>query len=161
LREAVDDCVQETFLTLWNHRVEVYHHENITGWLMVTATNIMGNHYKKEHRRKARTLGSIDNEDPLSPAVSAYMRKLYTEDQIQNNRQRLIADIEEAIGVENFNILIKYYDKNITVKELAAELGVTPASLRMRVKRMLDTLRRKRVFSFFTLFLLHLRFLRK
>jgi DNA-binding MarR family transcriptional regulator len=89
------------------------------------------------------------------------MRKLYTEDQIQNNRQRLIADIEEAIGVENFNILIKYYDKNITVKELAAELGVTPASLRMRVKRMLDTLRRKRVFSFFTLFLLHLRFLRK
>ena len=63
VEDDITGCVQDTFLIAWNKVDTLHNHPNITGWLIVTAQNLVSKFNAEYLKRQKLIDDSIDMED--------------------------------------------------------------------------------------------------
>ena len=104
-------------------------------WSCGIARHVIGIEWRRRRRVRA--------EQPLEePIVEEIRDPLATPDRLVDAR----ASLERAIGDdgESVALLFRRYLDNVTGKELATELGLSPAALRMRLMRIRSSVRARR-----------------
>lgn len=109
--------------------------DSFLSWSCGIARHVIG----MEWRRRRRVRAEQSLEDPI---VDQLRDPLASPDQRFDAR----ASLERAIGddSESVALLFRRYLDNVTGKELADEMGLTPAALRMRLMRIRSSARARR-----------------
>jgi RNA polymerase sigma factor (sigma-70 family) len=109
--------------------------DSFLSWSCGIARHVIG----MEWRRRRRVRAEQPLEDPI---VDQLRDPLASPDQRFDAR----ASLERAIGddSESVALLFRRYLDNVTGKELADEMGLTPAALRMRLMRIRSSARARR-----------------
>jgi RNA polymerase sigma factor (sigma-70 family) len=109
--------------------------ENFLSWSCGIARHVIGMEWRRRRRVRA--------EQPLDdPTIDQLRDPVASPDQRFDAR----ASLERAIGddAESLTLLFRRYLDNVTGKELASEMGLTPAALRMRLMRIRSSARARR-----------------
>jgi RNA polymerase sigma factor (sigma-70 family) len=104
-------------------------------WSCGIARHVIGMEWRRRRRVRA--------QQPLDEPIIEQLR-----DPVASPDQRFDAraSLERAIGddAESLTLLFRRYLDNVSGKELASELGLTPAALRMRLMRIRSSARARR-----------------
>lgn len=109
--------------------------DSFLSWSCGIARHVIGMEWRR--RRRVRSEQSIED-----PVLEEIRDPLASPDQRFDAR----ASLERAIGddSESVALLFRRYLDNVTGKELANEMGLTPAALRMRLMRIRSSARARR-----------------
>jgi RNA polymerase sigma-70 factor (ECF subfamily) len=109
--------------------------ENFLAWSCGIARNVIGS----EWRRRRRVRIDQDHDEHLLDEIRDPKA---APDRIADAR----VSLERAMGddSENVALLVRRYVGKVSGKTLAAELGLTPAALRMRLMRIRSSVRARR-----------------
>lgn len=117
--EAIaEEIVQEAFLILLCKIDEVKGHPNCSGWLTVTVKNLMKNEMKRAGTKREVSLTS----EPID-------EKAYTE------MEKLEDVLPAGLGEDERQILILYFDKQLSYKQIAEKLKLPEGACRTRLYR--------------------------
>ncbi len=109
--------------------------DSFLSWSCGIARHVIGMEWRRRRRVRA--------EQPLEDPIIDQIR-----DPVASPDQRFDAraSLERAIGddSESVALLFRRYLDNVTGKELADEMGLTPAALRMRLMRIRSSARTRR-----------------
>ena len=109
--------------------------DSFLSWSCGIARHVIGMEWRRRRRVRA--------EQPLEDPIIDQIR-----DPVASPDQRFDAraSLERAIGddSESVALLFRRYLDNVTGKELADEMGLTPAALRMRLMRIRSSARARR-----------------
>lgn len=109
--------------------------ENFLSWSLGIARHVIGMEWRRRRRIRA--------QQPLEEPIIDQLR-----DPVTSPDQRFDArvSLERALGddAENLTLLFRRYLDNVSGKELASEMGLTPAALRMRLMRIRSSARARR-----------------
>jgi RNA polymerase sigma factor (sigma-70 family) len=109
--------------------------DSFLSWSCGIARHVIGMEWRRRRRVRA--------EQPLEDPIVERLR-----DPVASPDQRFDAraSLERAIGddSESVALLFRRYLDNVTGKELADEMGLTPAALRMRLMRIRSSARARR-----------------
>ena len=122
-QDAAEDLVQETFLIAQSKLDAVLSSPNPHGWLMNTLKNVIGNHYKRQ-RFLARRLIAETHPDHSAPYVFS-VNELYA----------------GLVSPEELTLLVWVCCENVSCREAAERLGISPAACRKRIQRAKLSLR--------------------
>jgi RNA polymerase sigma factor (sigma-70 family) len=109
--------------------------DNFLSWSCGIARHVIGMEWRRRRRVRA--------EQPLdAPSVDELRDPLASPDRRFDAR----ASLERAIGddAESVTLLFRRYLDNVSGTELAHEMGLTPAALRMRLMRLRSSARARR-----------------
>jgi DNA-directed RNA polymerase specialized sigma24 family protein len=109
--------------------------ENFLSWSLGIARHVIGMEWRRRRRVRA--------QQPLEePIIEQLHDPLARPDQRFDAR----ASLEQAIGddAESLKLLLRRYLDNVSGKQLASEMGLTPAALRMRLMRIRSSARARR-----------------
>lgn len=115
--QAAEDAVQNVFVTLLIKQESLRSHPNLPGWLYVTLRNVIGNELQKEKRRSHEVL-----ELNLVPDNN-------------DNLDRLEYMLPAALSQSDKDILIMFYEKQLSYNEIASQLGCSVLAARTRLFR--------------------------
>lgn len=119
-----EDAVQETFILLWEKRVEVYNHPEPKHWLYATLKNTV--------RQLIRTEWYL------------YKYFLYTPEPLDRKAEydgTSEVEFRNSLSWDEYMLLYKLYVLKYTYDELAQEMGTGRSALSMRVSRLKKRLR--------------------
>jgi RNA polymerase sigma factor (sigma-70 family) len=109
--------------------------ESFLSWSCGIARHVIGMEWRRRRRVRA--------QQPLDEPIIDQLR-----DPLASPDQRFAAraSLERALGddAESLALLLRRYLDNVSGKELASEMGLTPAALRMRLMRIRSTARARR-----------------
>jgi RNA polymerase sigma factor (sigma-70 family) len=109
--------------------------DSFLSWSCGIARHVIGMEWRRRRRVRA--------EQPLDDPIIDQIR-----DPVASPDQRCDAraSLERAIGhdAESLTLLFRRYLDNVSGKELANEMGLTPAALRMRLMRLRSSARARR-----------------
>lgn len=141
LQQEIDDCIQETFLTLWQKRKELQSHPNINAWLRITASYKLMNCISVNNVKAKHIVASLDqNANDDGPALKDYLS--FLQHTKVSSVDQMLDDIRDLIDDESFRFLIEYYDKQTTLKEMAAGHNTTEGALKMKAKRLISRIKK-------------------
>jgi RNA polymerase sigma factor (sigma-70 family) len=109
--------------------------DNFFSWSCGIARHVIGMEWRRRRRVRA--------EQPLDdPTIDQICDPVASPDRRFDAR----ASLERAIGndTESLTLLFRRYLDNVSGKELATEMGLTPAALRMRLMRIRSSARSRR-----------------
>jgi RNA polymerase sigma factor (sigma-70 family) len=133
-RETTDEILQEVSLRALAGEGP-RDPENFLSWSCGIARHVIGMEWRRRRRVRA--------EQPLEEPIIDQIR-----DPVASPDQRFDAraSLARAIGddAEIVTLLFRRYLDNVTGKELASEMGLTPAALRMRLMRIRSSARARR-----------------
>ncbi len=130
-KELVADIVHDTFLIAYEKADTLRTHENMIGWLYLTA-----------RRRMLRLLEEtlyFENLDDLAETLEA------EEDLIEQCIEKLdlYPTVKKYLETEEFILLMRYYKEGYDYKELAKERKATEASVKMRIRRIIKKVKNR------------------
>ncbi len=123
-----EDVVQETFIQVYNHYDSFRHQSSVKTWIIRIAINLCRN----QMRTRWFSLGRVD-EFPILPCSEAYDGML--------EHERLLAEIGRLKPHYREVILLFYYQE-LTVKEIASLQGKKESTVKQRLKRAREQLRK-------------------
>lgn len=134
--DLVEDCVQETFLLLFQRYNELQNHPYIGRWLYVTCINKLKNALYKCRVRENRAAFSMDEHPnmPVCDAQTAVERWLEKDASVE-----CISRILKTLTAKESEIFEDYFIEGLTAKEIAYRRGITLTS----VKSILHKIRLK------------------
>ena len=129
LKKELEDCLQETYLALWENREKVKEYENVYGWLVV-----VGERRLIDCIRTIRPYEyiDIDVQTVCDYAPSRKLEDAYTD---------ALEKIKEVLEPNKYELIYNYYVKSDSRETLAAHYGTSPATLRKRVERVIKHIR--------------------
>lgn len=128
LAGEVDDVYQQTCLALWQKR-HLYDPERpFFQWACGFARN-----EALRHLRSSRTARLRLSEKTLDAIAAEQIR---SESAHGNGRQSALEDCLEELHVRQRMLLQRCYTGDEPIREIAAEIGVSPAALTMRLQRI-------------------------
>lgn len=119
-------AVQETFLIALRGMDKLKTSPNPVGWLYVTLKNVI-RHMKRDQQKQLWRVISIDDV-PDIPAV---------------DKDLDLWMLMESCDSDDAKLLIEFYVKQRSLKELAEEYGITVGACKMRIKRAKKRAREK------------------
>ena len=126
---SADDLLQETFLKAILSLPD--NHTNMRAWLYMVARNLYFNYAKKENKKVY-----IENEDELENEVDTDL----LERMIFNEKKKVLYQALNHLPEKKREILTLQYFGELSQKEIAAILHITPENVRVlayRAKREL------------------------
>ncbi|WP_025146548.1 RNA polymerase sigma-70 factor [Pedobacter jeongneungensis] len=134
-REEVRDIVQELFTWLWDNREALEIREGLTGYLIVSMRNRLFKVYR-HHKVHLRYLESI--QDHIEHSAEAT-------DQLITNKQLLEQVEQEISSLPPKMRMIFELSRNgeLSHKEIAEKLGLSPLTVRTQIRNALRILRVK------------------
>lgn len=115
--QAAEDAVQNVFVTLLIKQESLRTHPNVPGWLYVTLRNVIGNELQKEKHRSHEELELNSIQDA------------------QENVDRLEYMLPSALSRSDKDLLIMFYEKQLSYKEIASQLECSVLAARTRLFR--------------------------
>lgn len=133
-RQTSEDLVQETFMQVWRHIGQLREGRALAGWLFRIAANV-SRLYWRRHRHADRL--SIDDVEPA-------------QDQADGARQagdrELFAGLHQAVGRLPWKLrqaVVLHYMDQLTIAEAAQAAQVREGTLKSRLNRALEALRKE------------------
>ncbi len=133
-RQISEDLTQETFLRAWYHIGQLRDGKALNGWLFRIAGNV-SRHYRRCHKDKGMV--SLDRvEIPLGGT-----------DGLQRAGQReQLAHVHQAVAGLPWKLrqaIVLHYMEQLTISEAADAAGIREGTLKSRLNRGLEALRRQ------------------
>lgn len=132
--DALEDLVQQSFMACVEGRERFRHDSSFRTYLFGAAHNLLREHYRK--RRKADVLDFAESslEDVgVGPNTLVGRRK----------EQRLLLEALRKIPIDSQIVLELYYWEELSASQTARVLGVPEGTVRGRVRKAKDLLRKK------------------
>ncbi len=118
-REITEDLVQETFLKAILSLSDS--HSNMRAWLYMVARNLYYNFAKKEKPKE-----SLEEAEQIPSDSEPVIEKI-----IKDERRRLCFEALQKLGGAKKEVLMLQYFGNLSQKEIAATLNITPENVRV------------------------------
>ena len=120
LRNAsiAEELVEEAFVRLLQRREELWEHPNPAGWLWKTLQHLILTEVK---------LARYHREVPLEPALNAAVPEMEV--------SSLADSLPEGISDSEREILILFYEEELTHQEMSRRLGISEMNSRTRLFR--------------------------
>jgi RNA polymerase sigma-70 factor (ECF subfamily) len=125
-------CKNDTFLKAWEKITKLKKHENIGGWLVLTAQNIAHNFNKKYNVHRNHEVGS--NIIEQLTGEGDFTEKIFGELEAEkilaclSSKERNLYDYKYVVGYNN--------------EEIGEMLGITPNAVVKRNKKMIEKLKK-------------------
>ena len=135
------EITQDTFLTAFHKLASLKHHNRLAGWLYVIADRKC----KNWQRKNKLTLESLEDIDPMEIEevyYSEYMthqREKATEKKRRAIVQKLLSKLQES----ERTVVNLYYIAEMTCEDIGKFLGVSPNTVRSRLHRARNRLRKE------------------
>ena len=135
--DDITGCVQDTFLTAWDKIDTLHSHPNITGWLIVTAQNVVSKFNAKYLNRQKLTDDSIDMEDIVQE--NDFTQELIDDMEYQKYIESGIVEkfISQLSESERQLYELKYKQK-LKNEDIAKILKITSNAVASRSKRLIQ-----------------------
>ena len=131
-RWKAEDALQEAFCRLWGRKYKIASFKEAVGLLSRTGKNIEIDEYRKIRNRRKVNVEDVRIEDGSSAAAerAALFRKVE-------------ASLESELTRLQKQILRMHEYDDMSFEDIAEELGMQPAAVRMQASRARKTLRDK------------------
>ena len=123
-RWKAEDALQEAFCRLWGRKYKAASLKEAVGLLSKTGRNIQIDEYRKYNRGKTVSLDGIVVED--ESASLAETESLF---------RKVEASVEKELSETQKAIIRMHEYEGITFEDIADELGMAPAAVRMQASR--------------------------
>lgn len=140
LKNDFDDILESTYVEVSRNREKLQRHENPSAWVVLT----LKNKARARFRQKQRELGRLDRWATQEGRFSLTVDTI-TPEQIfleKEAREAFREDVVRLIGEEGYAILMRHYDQEVPLKELAAQYGMSAGALKMKLHRWKKKIRR-------------------
>lgn len=137
---AAEDLVQEVFLRVWTRAEQWNGQGEFTGWLFRIATNLSLNHLRTVRRRRQEPLETPpdefgdEDECPSDPDwmvdTSSRSPEVMVE---QAERSQLLWQLVDGLPQEKREVLHLIYQKEMALREVAIELGISEGTVKSRL----------------------------
>lgn len=118
-KEIAEDLAQETFLKALLALPD--HHTNMRAWIYMVARNLYYNYHRKEQK-----IAPLDENVKLSKESREPDKEI-----IQNERNRILMQALDKLEDRAREVLLLQYFGNLSQKEIAAILHLTPQNVRV------------------------------
>jgi len=133
-RQISEDLTQETFLRAWYHIGQLRDGKALNGWLFRIAGNVSRLHRRRIKGKDAVALDGI--EPPAGGADSS----------LKAGQQEQIEQLQEAVARLPWKLkqaVVLHYMEQLTIAEAADAAGIREGTLKSRLNRGLEALRRE------------------
>jgi len=127
----VQDVLQEVFLLA--ARDKIYRKPKPEAWLVVTTKNICSN-FARSHRRQMRKQIKYAEE---KLARNVHSAKAYAEPVADDMRASdILLSLQRVLSPEEYDLMYKYCIEDRSVEDIACEMNLSTAAVRMRISRI-------------------------
>ena|GEM_PF-744073 len=130
---TTEEILQDVYITAWRNADLIQEHPNPPGWLFQTAANIT-KHYLRERYRMNRIL-SLDEESVRAEAESSMEN-----DRLPEEQENMRTILQRYLNEEDSDILVKFYEDEYKITEIADQYGIGLSACKMRLKRAREKL---------------------
>ena len=133
-RWKAEDALQEAFCRLWGRKYEASSLDEAKGLLSRTGRNIEIDEYRKARRRKVVSVDNARIEDDSGAALAIEREALF---------RKVAASLDSDLTLLQKKVIQMHEYNDMTFDEIANELGMQPAAVRMQASRARKILRDK------------------
>lgn len=133
-RWKAEDALQEAFCRLWGRKYKVSSLKEAIGLLARTGRNIEIDEFRKSRGRKTVGLDKVGMEDDPSAAMALEREALF---------RKVEASLDRDITLLQKKIIQLHEYEGLSFEEIAKELGMQSAAVRMQASRARKLLRDK------------------
>lgn len=133
-RWKAEDALQEAFCRLWGRKYRVSSLKEAVGLLSRTVRNIEIDEFRKSRGRKTVGLDKVGMEDDPGAAMALEREALF---------RKMEASLDRDISLLQKKIIQLHEYEGLSFEEIAKELGMQPAAVRMQASRARKLLRDK------------------
>lgn len=133
-RWKAEDALQEAFCRLWGRKYRVSSLKEAVGLLSRTVRNIEIDEFRKSRGRKTVGLDKVRMEDDPGAAMALEREALF---------RKVEASLDRDISLLQKKIIQLHEYEGLSFEEIAKELGMQPAAVRMQASRARKLLRDK------------------
>lgn len=123
-REVAEDLLQETFLKALLALSE--NHTNMRAWLYMVARNLYFN-YNKQEQKKVPVEDALEQVDETAEQAFAYL--------LEKEQSRLLYRALQGLDETKREVLVLQYFGELSQREIAAVLHLTPENVRVLAYR--------------------------
>ncbi len=135
VREAADDCVQESFIVFYNQLLEGEEFANPRAFLYRTADNFV-------KRRRSKSVSQAAHEVPLDTARDYEARDLNFSEAVNNiDYEELAKHLIEELDEDERMLYKKRYEDKLGVEEISKQLSISRPAASMRLIRLRNKVR--------------------
>lgn len=139
-RHSVEDCVQESFLVLYNKYLSGEHIEYVSAFLLQTASNFV----KKQYAELEKSKRHIDIEE---------VRHIPSQDEDIDDRltfEQYSRQISDALNDTDAEIFSLRYIEEFKIEEIAVRMNMSIPAVTTRLSRMRTKLKKELGDKFFS-----------
>lgn len=133
-RRKAEDALQEAFCRLWGRKYKVSSLKEAVGLLSRTVRNIEIDELRKAGRRKTVGLDKAGLEEDSGEAMALEREALF---------RKVEASLDKDITLLQKKVIQLHEYEGLSFEEIAKELGMQPAAVRMQASRARKVLRDK------------------
>ena len=143
--ELAEDCVQETFLLLFERYDQLANHPCMGRWLLLTCMHKLDNALYKRHVREKRAAFSMNEYPELSlPERQSNIDRWLDADYAQECIQR----VRETLTEKESTVFEDYFLEGLTAAEIAYKRSVTEGSVKSILRKIRKKARREQLDAF-------------
>ena len=135
------EITQDAFITAYQKLATLTHHNRFAGWLYV----ITSNKCNMWHRKKKPQLQSLEKTDPMELEdvyYSEYMSR-QREEAANQNRRTIVRKLLNKLRESERTVVTMHYLAGLTCEEIGKFLGVSPNTVKSRLHRARERLKKE------------------
>lgn len=143
-RAEAEDISQEVFLKAYTHFNDLRHSTTAGGWLKTVARNLCLSHLTRRRSRwKLFSEFEPDDGDPAEPFAASLSEPESVSQALEaSDRRELLAAELDKLPASQRAALVLYHFHDRSYEEIAADLKVSLAKVKVDIHRARQTLRR-------------------
>jgi len=126
-----EDLTQETYLRAWRHIASLRDVASLRSWLLTIARNQFLQWHRSE-RPEAAVVGDVPDEADDAPGAESTLERARRDLAVRRAVERLEPDLRETVAL--------HYFQELSLREVAAVLGLPVGTAKSRIHRALDDL---------------------
>jgi RNA polymerase sigma factor (sigma-70 family) len=142
-REATSDLVQETFMKAFSSLKSYRSEFKFSTWLYRIAANASIDHLRKKRIRALSLDNPVQTEDGEVSIDVADMTHHPEEEMVRRERAVTIEDAIDSLPDKYRRVIIARHKEEKSYEEIAAELGVPVGTVKARIFRARELLKKK------------------
>ena len=133
------DCLQDVFTIALEKKEDEKFNQNPTGWLTITAQNVVDNHNRKHTLRLRHYLTDLDIDISTIPTSDYWFEDIAYRLALENN---LWTQIFDSLKQSEQTIFIMRYYHEMSLDDISSQLGMSKNALYARLCRIQKRIRK-------------------